>query len=289
MAEEMFTWIDPAGVAYPLNDPGTYFVPGPLPAQGQYGVPLAMVDHQIPLLPGRREQYIQIDANDVRMPLLIHGDTTQILDAQIRTLSEAMRPTRGRGVLQHQSNDGTVRQLFCREVGRLRDVQMRSPGWAQVGLQFYAADPFWYDFDYTTVATVPAGVATFFQNPFFPIHLSASSSSNAFTIFNNGQDVAWPIWTITGPGTNFVLTNTSTGQALTAGIALTAGQAITIDTRPDKLTVTREDGSNQWATITPASLLWSLAVGSNAITIAITGGGVGTSVQLQYKQRYEGV
>lgn len=288
---ESLAWIDVAGNLFSLSDYTfqSYFAEGPLPPVGIYGIPTTIVEHDVPLQPGTREQWIHLAKNDIRFPLRIFGATPQLQDQNRRVLSEAMRPTRGVGILQHTADDGVVRQLNCREVSRLRDVAERGPGSIKVGLQFTAADPFWYDVNWTTLTFTPAGAVAFFQTPFFPLHLSAGGLSSSFTVENAGQDVAWPVWQIVGPGINPTLTNLTTGQVLAATITLTAGQSLTIDTRPNFLSVTREDGSQQWATIADTSSLWPLIVGSNAITLSMSGTSTASALSLQYKQRYEGV
>lgn len=286
---ETLTWIDVLGNTYNLSDPTIYFAEGPLPPVGEYGLPLTIVSHDVPLMPGVVEQWIQIAANDIRFPLNVFGPDQASIDAARRTLSEAMRPTRGVGTLQHVANDGTVRQLFCRETSRFRDVTLRSVGRLQFGLIFSAADPFWYDANWTTQVFTPSGQVNFFEVPFFPIHLSVGGLSTQFTIGNTGQAETWPIWTITGPATNISLSNNTTGETLVLTTTLLAGQILTIDTRPGVIQVIREDGSNQWATVQDTSQIWSLAVGGNTISISMSGTTSASQVQLQYKQRYEGV
>lgn len=286
---ETLVWIDVIGNTYNLSDITTYFAEGPLPPVGEYGLPISIISHDVPLMPGVVEQWIQVAANDIRFPLDIFGPDQPSIDAARRTLSEAMRPTRGVGILQHTANDGTVRQLFCREVSRFRDVTVRSAGYTQFGLIFSAADPFWYDANWTAQVFTPAGQVNFFEVPFFPIHLSVGGISTQFTIGNTGQAETWPIWTITGPATNISLSNNTTGEVLTLSISLLNTQVLTIDTRPGVIQVVREDGSNQWAAVQDTSEIWSLAVGSNSISISMSGTTSNSQVQIQYKQRYEGV
>jgi phage-related protein len=130
---------------------------------------------------------------------------------------------------------------------------------------------------------------TFLSSPFLGPHISSSGIASSFSVFNSGDVEAWPIWTITGPGNTITLTNTTTGKALVLSITLTGGQVLTIDTRPGHKTVTREDGSNQFATVSSTSSLWELVTGNNAVTLAISETTTASGLQLQYKQRYFGV
>lgn len=286
---ESLRWIDVLGNVYDLSDTNQYYAVGPMPPVGEYGLPVTVISHNVPLQPGVVEQWIQVAANDVRFPLNIFGSNQASVDANRRMLSEAMRPTRGVGILEHTANDGTVRQLNCRETSRFRDVTERGPGYTQFGLIFSAADPFWYDVNWTALAFAPGGTTTFFQTPFFPLHLSLGGLSSNFAIYNNGQAEAWPIWTITGPASNITLTNNTTGETLTSTISLSVGQVLTIDTRPGVINVLREDGSDQWGTIVDTSQIWALIVGNNSISVNMSSTTTASQVQIQYKQRYEGV
>lgn len=288
MVPETVTWIDPDGNQFPLTDQNPYYIPAP-GLSGAYGLPMTMVSSVVPGFPGDREEYVQVNPGDVRLPLYVFGDDEAAVDNARRVILEATRPQRGYGILRHVANDGVTRDLFCREMGRLRDIVGRSPGLLRTSLMFRAADPYWYDTDFTIITLSPSGLLNFFGSPFLPIKLSAGGISSGFTVQNQGQADTWPQWVITGPGTNPVLTNSTTGEVLTIAITLTAGQVLTIDTNPDVLSVTREDGSNQWATISSASVLWALKTGANAIALAMTGTTTASSLQLMYKNRWEGV
>lgn len=288
LVPESLQWIDPSGVVYNLSDDQPYYTPDP-GMTGQYGLPLTVVTHQVPGQAGDIEQYIQINPNDVRFPLSIQADTWDVLEQARRTLLEATRPTRGVGILRHTANDGIVRDLFCKETDRMRNVAKRTPGLLLVGMVFRAADPYWYDKDFTNMLLTPGGVVNFFQNPFLPIHLSAGGLSGGFTPENIGQADAYPKWTITGPGINPVLTNVTTGMVLTLTITLTAGQVLTIDTNPDTLGVTRDNGSDQWGAVNSLSAMWPLVVGANAVTLGMTGTTSASSLELSWKNKWEGV
>lgn len=287
---ETLNWIDPDGNNFSLNDQGRFFVPAPGLDGGGLGVPTEVVSFEAVGSPGVYEQYVKIKLNELQIPILIFGDTPIQLEQNRRTLLEAMRPSRGVGILQHGSNDGQTRNLFCREVGRMRTIGAHTPAMLRTGLILQAADPFWYDTNYISYTLSPSGTVLFFQNPFLPVHLSPSSASGAFSVENLGQAEAWPKWVITGPGNTIVLTNVTTGEVLTINITLaSSSQILTVDTNPGNPSVTREDGSNQWSAITSTSSLWSLAEGHNDITLSMAGTSGASQLQLQYRQRWESV
>lgn len=287
---ELMSWIDPDGVETMLNGEGHYLAM--IGRQGAFAPPVALVTQDVPMQPGAREKYVQIGQNDLRVPVLVTATTESELAAARRALAAAMNPARGLGAIRNTAPDGSVRDLFCRLVDGLRGDESeasRGPGWLLAGLTFQAADPFWYDDQDTVQSFSAAAPLTFFAAPFLPLKLSSGLISTGFSVQNTGDVECWPIWTITGPGTNPTLTNSTTGETLALTITLTAGQILTIDTRPGKKTVVRENGSNQWGVVGSTSTLWALARGTNAIALSMTGTTSASQLQLAYKQRYLGV
>jgi hypothetical protein len=287
MTPEAVSWFDVSGNEWPLNN-DIYFIPSP-GMTGIYGQPITIVAHQVPNKPGDVVQYIQTLPGDVRFPLTIFGNDWSDIEVARRDLLEATRPGRGTGKLRHTANDGTVRDLNCIEIGRFADIVSRTPSAFRTSLVFRASDPYWYDTDYSSQLLLPAGATSFFGSPMLPIKLSAGGVSGGFTLENMGQAEAWPLWTITGPGVNPILTNATTGDVLTLTITLTAGQVLTIDTNPATMTVMRENGSDQWAAVSSLSNLWSLVVGANVIQLGMTGTTSASSLQVSWKNRWEGV
>jgi Siphovirus-type tail component, C-terminal domain len=292
-------WIDPTGAQTPMdldsfvaaNQSGVLALIG---RQNFFGVPTAIVADRIPMQPGAREKYVQIDPNNPFLPIAVKAPSETELAQARRALKWSMNPQRGMGVLRNTAADGVQRDLNCKLVDGLRgdeSDQTRGPGWFTAGLSFYAADPYWYDTADTIQNFVMTGTPPLFlASPFLPIKLGASGIGTSFTVSNSGDVEAWPIWQITGPGSAITLTNTTTGDSLVLTITLaSSAQILTIDTRPGKKTVKREDGSNQFAAVSSTSSLWNLATGANAISIAMSGTTSASLVQLIYRQRYEGV
>ena len=298
MAESL-QWIDPSGIITPMdsdtfiaaNRTGVLALVG---RSGFFGVPSALIVDPIPQQPGAREKYVQVGMNECFVPVAVLAPSESELAQLRRTLKKALNPSRGLGVLRSTAADGTTRDLNCRCVSGLEgaeDESNRGPGWFTAGLVFQAADPFWYDSSFTTMTFQMTGTPPLFlATPFIPIKLGTSGIGSDFTIDNEGDFQAWPIWQITGPGSAIVMTNQTTGDVLTLTITLAdATQILTIDTRPGKKTVKREDDSNQFSTVDSLSTLWPLQLGNNQISVAMTGTTSDSQIQIQYKQAYDGV
>lgn len=291
---ELLSWIDPASAETKLN--GETFYWSLIGRTGAFMPSVALVTQQVPQQPGAREKYVQIGEGNPQVPLLIKAGDEPTLAVARRALVYAMNPARGLGTLRSTAQDGAVRDLNCRLVDGLRgdeSSQNRQPGAIFVDLQFAAADPFWYDTDYTVLSFGTGAPVVFLSNPFLGPNISSSGIASSFSVYNGGDVEAWPIWIITGPGNTIVLTNNTTGKSLTlsgsGGLTLSGGQVLTIDTRPGVKTVTREDGSNQFASVSSTSSLWELAPGNNSISLSIAGTSGASGLQLKYKQRYLGI
>lgn len=287
---ETVTWIDPGGASYPWDgSTGNYLAI--VGRTGAFAPTTQIIEQEVPLQPGARLRLVKTTSRPVRIPLLVKAPDEATFASVRRTLRYALNPNRGAGTLQIAAADGMTRQLTCYcESGYEGDESdgNRGPGHAWFPLQFRALDPYWYDANSTTQTFSPGGGSPMLHNPFLPIVLSASGISNSFTISNSGDVQCWPIWTITGPGVNPTLTNNTTGKSMALTVTLTGGQTITIDTRTGYKTVKREDGSLHYSYLSFTSSLWPLMVGVNAIALSMTGTTSASSLQLQYKQAYEG-
>jgi hypothetical protein len=292
MGDRLLSWFDVDGTEWPLN--GESYYSWGVGSQGLYGVPVSIITQDVPLQPGTTEKYVQRLPGQPLIPLYVSASTEQELDNARRALKWAMTPSRGLGLLRHTANDGTIRDLNCRLAKGFEGDEsagVRVPGGIFLPLQFFAADPFWYDTNYQAQVFGTSGGTPLIGTgvAFLPIHLAPSGVVGGASVENQGEDVAWPLWTLNGPMTAATFTNNTTGDILTLTATLTAGQSITIDTSPGQKTVLREDGSKHFEYVSPTSTLWALAVGTNSLAVSISGSGTGTQLTLQYKQRYEGV
>lgn len=273
---EVLTWIDAGNTAYAWD--GSSYYNALAGRQGFFAPSTSIIEQETPLVPGASLRFVKTTSRQLKVPLLVKAADERAFTSVRRTLAFALNPNRGDGTLQVSAADGSVRQMTARcEAGREGDeaIPARFLGGYIFPLQFRALDPYWYDAAFTSV--------------------SKSSFPVTFTITNGGDEQTWPIWTITGPLTAITLTNNSSGKAMTLTATLAnSSQTITVDTRPVQeaptsgKTVVREDGSAHFSYLSTASSLWPLLQGANGISISVTGSGAGTSVNVQYKQAYDG-
>lgn len=275
MANESVAWIDPSATSHALDGSSTS---NPLALRGRQGIgmpPIANLDQRTPLRPGTTIRFVDIQPRVVTVPLLVSGNGSETtLRTTLRSMMTWFNTTSTPGTLRATAPDSTQRDLTAYYYAGLElaeDEQDRGPGWQLVPLQLLAADPFWYDTSATT---------TTYTN---------TQMGSTQTITNTGDYLVYPTWTITGPFTNLVITNTTTGYKIDlsggGGLSLTNGQTLTIDTKAG--TLVGPSSANEISHLTTASVLFPFVTGANAITFTYTGGVLGqTTAAYSYKNRW---
>ena len=105
-------------------------------------------------------------------------------------------------------------------------------------------------------------------------------------VTNQGNEATDPIFTITGPGTTFTITNFTTGKTFILSTTLGAGDVVVIDIK--NRTVILNGTDNLYPDITGD--FWSLIPGENELRFFVTGGlTVDTNLNLSYRDAYNGV
>lgn len=286
---ETFEWLDPDGVSLTIGGPSTTTYQVDWDAGGRFMPKIEAQVDQVPDQPGGLLRSTRHGVHEFVLPLSIAASTEADLRSILRSLVDRMDPTRGVGRIRVTSPVGDQREINCvyaagLEVEEKTDVS--GPLLQKVPVAFAAYDPYWYDVSPISKVFTLTSVPNFF--PIFPIRLTASQLVVDDTVLNGGSVETWPVWTVTGPGGQVKLTNTTTNQTLSLpNINLTAGQVLTIDTRPGVKTVTLNDGTNMFGSIDHAvSSLWSLRRGANAIRLEMASINVASSLSVSYYQRY---
>lgn len=285
MADKLY-WIDANGTEIPFDSPNIKVLTG---MQGRFMPPVDFTEEQIAFQHGTKLRQVSVQARDIDIPLLIKADNEIELRRLVRSIMRSFNPLKADGRIRVLSPDGTQRELFCRYSQGMEgqeDMDVKGKRWQTVVLAFRAFDPFWYD-AITNVETFTTGQpATFF--PFLPLRLASSSVFTDTTIDNTGDVETYPEWIIKGPGENIVLRNLTTGEVTNISHTLGLGESITVNTKPFQKTVTKNDGTNLFYTLSDESSLWALTEGQNSIRIEMSNSTEQSSVQLSYKNRYWG-
>lgn len=225
------TWYPPDGLSVlPLNPPGELF--GSLKANSGLGaVPVELIESDNPY-GGTYVDWTRPLKREILWPMRWFSSDHGELIAEVRRVTEAFTQTRdyGPGRLVIRRDDGTQRQIFARYVDGLEgdpDDGMWLRNRATVRL--LCEDPFWQAV--TPIRREFAQEATTdYLNP-YPSY-GSGSVIGAAELTNPGAQDVWPTWTIRGPMTSLIATNTTTGKTFTVTYTLAAGQTITISGPP---------------------------------------------------------
>lgn len=128
-----------------------------------------------------------------------------------------------------------------------------------------------------------------------PLFIGASELSQVDTIEYAGNFREYPVITVTGPVTDLVITNQTTGEKLDfTGVTIAGGDTYTIDLRYESKTLVDQDGVNKISELTSDSdfatfhLASTLEVPDGRNTISAVGSTVTgeTAIAFSWKNRY---
>jgi hypothetical protein len=270
-----------------VNAAGTELVLSSGPIAWMYGIdgrglpPVSFEETPNRIGSGSVLTLLRSDARTLMVPVIVTGDIRTVL----RDASKVLNPELGDGRLVAQVDAEDERELVCRYVGGLHWVEAQPNGMKQVA-SFRAFDPFWQDTEDATYAWAKGNSDPWL--PFPPVQAVADDFFAEDDIDNTGDVEAWPVWTITGPTTEVILTNLTTGRALKVVVALTEVETLVVDTRPSSKTVVDQSGANRFATLDfTVDDLFPFAPGTNALNIAVTGANdATTNVALAWRRRW---
>lgn len=274
-----FNWVDPGGTTRDLTWQTS---PRLFVARGGTGLGMAAVefaDDKIPYAGGSLLRHVNVPPRRIELPIVVREDSIGDLILTVDDLREwfgtADERVRTPGYLRVTRPDGTIRKIAAYYAGGLDgDMGSGGVGWTQYVVSLYCPDP-WPTADEDTVLTY------------------TTADLPTFSMINQGEIDAYPIWTITGPCAVASGANVTTSKSWTHAASLAAGESLTIDTRPASLRTTQQvyddTGANRYSDLNPASALFWLAPGQNDLAATLTGTTSATEVELRYLARYRGL
>jgi len=183
-----------------------------------------------------------------------------------QTLVSVLNPKNGQGVLTY-ANDNATYTAICTAKVTLPNKPANEPT-QKFMVEFYCNDPYLYSSVQSSIlmALVTGG----FTFPFtFPKTFGTYVGNVATPAPNTGDSVTPVSIAITGPCTNPVITNTTTGELIKCNITLNPGDVLTINTKQGSKSIVLNAASgglsNQMGTLDPTSTFWQLAIGNNQI------------------------
>ena len=214
-------------------------------------------------------------------------------------LLEIFRPNRG-GQMTFRVNrvDGSARALKVRATPGLRFGSQRTNDFnVRETVNFTAFDPVWFDPTRNSL-TVAATTSNDLVFPItFPIQFGASGTLYIQSLTYAGTWATYPTLILTGPYTNAVISNITTGFSIYMTIAIAAGETRTIDLTPGSQSIVDQNGNDAFSDLGPISNLVNfnilpdpeIAGGVQTIQATLYGASGASGFSLQYYNRYIGI
>jgi hypothetical protein len=190
-------------------------------------------------------------------------------------------PSLGLQTLTVTASGNPTRQVAVRRSAETKTRFMGGGTGVEWSMVLTAPDPRRYAASLTTqqIGLPQAGGGGLVFPLVFPLTFGTGSSGGEMTLVNTGTLATWPTWTVLGPATGPIITNATTGEALTFDptFVVPAGQNLIIDT--DAKTV-RLQGINRrdrlfgagWFRLNPgSSVIRFTSVGSFDAATRLTG------------------
>jgi hypothetical protein len=140
-------------------------------------------------------------------------------------------------------------------------------------LTLRAGDPFWTYSQPSRKVIENSGSGRGLLNSLAQMQVSSSQAIGSITLENLGDAPAWPLWEVTGPGSNFRATSAD-GQEFRWNGTLGTDEKLIIDTRTG--TVKDGTGANRYAQMGPAPRLWSIPPGTTTAVAMLENTSAGT-------------
>ena len=216
------------------------------------------------------------------------------------TLRRVFRPSNTAIKLRWTLDNGDVREILVHFAGDLTFASDARMGYNQTAVvQLRAADPTFYDPTLQAVIYGVGGGSGGFVVPIaVPLGVGASTVNQTKIIAYAGEWRDYPTVLITGPITNCVITNTTTGDKLDfTGTTIAALDTYTVDCRSGVKTVVDSGGTSRIDKLSDDSDLATFSLeadpeatgGMNSITVTGSAATTATEIYLQFYHRYLGI
>jgi len=282
------TWTAPDGTVWPLTVPRGDVRAQATDALGA-AVPVEVTTDPNPR-GGATVRHVQPIERYLILPILVRGRTHQEFVERWRAVGRAFTQTkwRGPGVLRVQRPDGSAREISAQYVSGWAGRPEHGWTWDVAdALTLLAPDPYWLSTEEVEITRQFQATGLDFYDEFMTIVSSAVLGES--TVVNQGDAIAWPVWTVTGPLDQLTATNHTTGQTFVldpdwdGGGSLGPGETVTIQTDPVRV---RGPNGEIW-TGAITGPLWGLDPGESEVEFTASGADEGTSVVLRFRLRYE--
>ena len=196
------------------------------------------------------------------------------------------------GRLKVRRSDGKDVYLNCLYTGGFEDVVEEYWAFKRFTLTFKAGDPYFYDMDETVIRSEEVSSGIRLHNGLFLGPWRLTSGISNIKVENTGE-VFYPVIEVTGPASNILIENKTTGKilALDESYTLPQNSTVIIDCRENCRGITLVDANGGKTDISyrlaiGSSLNWQIAKGTNILSMYYTGSSTASQFRIRYQKRY---
>ena len=285
-----FTWVSPSKTTIEFHKDATVYRLLK-PYSGLSINPITHITQVAPYQHGETLINSRFEPREVSFDVMVQAPSLEDIQSAIKTLSAALNPLEGTGVLLFDYEDGTQYVLYAIGNNTPTLTEEKGATYQRVRLDFIAYDPFWYG----------AESIAYFESAgtdFFPLDISGNflASSGTSQVLTNAGNVDTPVTiSITGIITNPYLQNTTTDQSFNITLIMAdASDNLTITTAFGNKTATYTPGStgmseNAFKYFDADSVFWQLQPGDNTVSLSSLSVDSACVVSVQWESKYSGI
>lgn len=221
----------------------------------------------------------------VDLPITVLGLDRADVEAKLRRLARLTQDKAGPTQLVATYDNGDQLSLGVHYTGGAESQWGSNAGgdWCEWVLSFKAPQPFWTSTNSESF-TINSGTSGRGLLPqLSKLKVSSSSSLGTIVVSSSADVDVYPIWTVTGPVTDFYVSNGS--QSFTLEGTIPAGTTVYVDT--ENKTVTNSSGANLYSLLGPAPKLFAFSPGFTTVEVLGTSITTSTLIRCDYSLRYE--
>lgn len=241
---------------------------------------------------GTRVRAVRWLPREVEWTQVIHASTEAVKRQRVARLVEILNTKRyGPAQLVVGSPDGSARAVAAHYAGGAEGENghgIGTPLYQVWPLKLLCPDPLFSSLEPVVIDPwrLAAAPKPFLSStsPFFPIRFASSQIIGQLEILNPGDEDAFALWNILGPGGPITIGNAA-GRAFVFDTVLESGDVRTVDTGA-KL-VLDGDGENAWPDLGPAPKLWTIPPGKSVASVELLDATMASRIALQFFPRWK--
>lgn len=250
-----------------------------------FGIPPAQVRIEPSAGDGGVFRHSKKSVRDVDLAITVLGTDRADVQTKLRRLSRLIQDTSGPTRINANYTDGETLFLEGHYVGGAESQWGSSAGmvWNRWVISFQCPKPFWQSSTEESFVIDTGATGRGLLPQLTKLKLRSATTFGVIQVDNQGDVPAYPIWEITGPLNDIVISDGVNSFSFATDVA--AGEVITIDTETGN--VTDALGANRYSMLAAAPKLFRVPPGETTITVSAVAGSLDASVTFTYSPRFE--